>query len=66
MAKTRKTKEKVQRKPGVCIPWQEKVKELPPIQSNPSWCRNLGGQRRRGLRLHLALRAVVLTVAIGG
>ncbi|HEY3320486.1 MAG TPA: hypothetical protein VGP72_08470 [Planctomycetota bacterium] len=23
------------RKPGVCVPWQEKVKELPPIQTNP-------------------------------
>ena len=24
----------VQRKPGVCIPWEEKLKELPPIRSN--------------------------------
>lgn len=23
--------EKLARKPGVCIPWQEKVKDLPPI-----------------------------------
>ena len=35
MAKAKKTKEKVARKPGVCIPWQEKVKELPPIQAKP-------------------------------
>ena len=23
------------RKPGVCIPWQDKLKELPPVVSNP-------------------------------
>jgi hypothetical protein len=26
-----KAKPKMQRAPGVCIPWDEKVKELPPI-----------------------------------
>ena len=24
----------VQRKPGVCIPWEEKAKELPPISGD--------------------------------
>lgn len=27
--------EKVERKPGECIPWSEKLKELPPIQGDP-------------------------------
>lgn len=25
----------LQRPPGVCIPWQEKAKELPPITGDP-------------------------------
>ncbi len=26
---------KIDRKPGVCIPWEEKAKELPPITAKP-------------------------------
>jgi hypothetical protein len=26
--------EPIQRKPGVCIPWEEKLKELPPISGD--------------------------------
>jgi hypothetical protein len=26
---------KIERKPGTAIPWEEKVKELPPIESKP-------------------------------
>lgn len=28
-------KEKIERKPGVCIPWQEKMKELPELTGDP-------------------------------
>ena len=30
----RQRKATAARKPGVCIPWEEKVKELPPIQGD--------------------------------
>jgi len=30
----RQRKAPAARKPGVCIPWEEKVKELPPIQGD--------------------------------
>ncbi|MCY3021164.1 MAG: hypothetical protein NTW87_19290 [Planctomycetota bacterium] len=35
MAKAKLTGRKTKRRPGVCIPWEEKVKELPPIQTRP-------------------------------
>lgn len=28
------TENKIVRKPGVCIPWEEKLKELPPIKGD--------------------------------
>jgi hypothetical protein len=28
-------KKKTTRPPGVCIPWEEKVKELPPLTGDP-------------------------------
>ena len=27
-------KKKIERKPGTCIPWEEKLKELPPISGD--------------------------------
>jgi len=35
MPEQKKWPRESKRKPGVCVPWQEKVKELPPIQSDP-------------------------------
>lgn len=29
------TTPRIERKPGVAVPWEEKVKELPPIESKP-------------------------------
>jgi len=37
MAKERKTK----KRPGVCIPWQEKVKELPKISGDEQLIRKV-------------------------
>ncbi|MDK2896734.1 MAG: hypothetical protein PWP04_854 [Candidatus Atribacteria bacterium] len=35
------TKENVYRKPGVCIPWEEKLKELPPIPGDAELARQI-------------------------
>ena len=32
--KLQESLDRLHRKPGVCTPWQEKVKELPPIVAN--------------------------------
>jgi hypothetical protein len=33
--------DKLARKPGVCVPWEEKVKELPPIVANEQLVRKV-------------------------
>jgi hypothetical protein len=33
--------EKGPRKPGVCVPWEEKVKELPPLSGDPELPRKI-------------------------
>jgi hypothetical protein len=35
MANAKPTR-KPRRKPGVCIPWEEKLKELPPLKGDPA------------------------------
>jgi hypothetical protein len=32
--KIQEATDRLNRKPGVCIPWQEKVKDLPPVVAN--------------------------------
>ena len=34
----------VNRPPGVCIPWEEKAKELPPVQGDPEIVKRVWGQ----------------------
>jgi len=34
-------KQEVRRPPGVCIPWEEKLKELPPIQGDAELARKV-------------------------
>ncbi len=33
MAEKKKNKKKVERRPGVCVPWEEKIKEMAPIRT---------------------------------
>jgi hypothetical protein len=33
--------EPIDRPPGVCVPWQEKLQELPPIQGDPELVRRV-------------------------
>ncbi|HXL02670.1 MAG TPA: hypothetical protein PK016_06085 [Candidatus Atribacteria bacterium] len=33
--------EEVKRKPGACIPWEEKAKELPPLSGDPELVRRV-------------------------
>ena len=33
--------QQAERKPGVCIPWEEKIKELPPIQGDADLARKV-------------------------
>ena len=33
--------ERVERKPGVCIPWEEKLKEIPEISGDPQLARKI-------------------------
>ena len=33
--------EKLERKPGVCIPWEEKLKEIPEISGDPQLARKI-------------------------
>ena len=33
--------EEIKRKPGACIPWEEKVKELPPISGDQELARRV-------------------------
>jgi len=31
----------IKRRPGVCVPWEEKMKELPPIKGDPDLVRKI-------------------------
>lgn len=36
-----RSKQPVKKKPGVCVPWEEKVKELPPISGDAELVRKV-------------------------